>query len=125
MTFRITVFFSVLITIALIHIVSSEFYLYWKYLWLDVPMHILGGIAVALGFSLLPFFRIRLKQCYTTRIWYVSVVFAVGVFWELFEFFAGISIHEPGFVLDTTTDLIFDTVGALLGYGLVRVSDRL
>ena len=125
MTFRITLLFSVLVMIALVHVASLEFYLYWRYLWLDMPMHVLGGIAVALGFSALPFFGIHLKQKFTTCVWYIVVVFVVGILWEVFEIFAGISIHEPGFVVDTVIDLVLDIVGACVGYGLVRVSDRL
>ena len=37
------------IILAVTHIISLELFLYWRYWWLDLPMHILGGSVVALG----------------------------------------------------------------------------
>lgn len=120
MTFRIVLLFSVLVTIALVHTVALEFFLYWKYLWLDIPMHVLGGVACSLFFSVLPFFGIRVHERYN-RVWgYFAFTLCIGVMWELFEVVAGISRGEPGFVLDTITDLSMDTVGAFIGFILVK-----
>lgn len=53
------VLFSSLVTLALVHYLSFEFFLYWKYLWLDIPVHILGTITVAFGIATAPFFALR------------------------------------------------------------------
>lgn len=120
MTFRIVLLFSVLVTIALVHVVALEFFLYWKYLWLDIPMHVLGGVACALFFSILPFFDIRMSERYGTVQWYLAFTLVVGVAWELFEAVAGISLEEPGFMFDTATDLSMDVLGACIGFVLVK-----
>ena len=120
MNLRITLFLSTLFTIAIVHTVSIEFYIYWKYLWLDIPMHAFGGIACALGFSTLPFFGLRPESRYTSLLWITLFTLSVGIVWEIFEFTAGISQNEPGFVLDTILDLFMDVVGGFIGYGLVR-----
>ena len=85
-------------------------------------MHMLGGICVALGYALLPFFRVTLPPRYTSRTAYLIVVLLVGVAWESFEYVAGISIVFAGddFVLDTILDLIMDLFGGLMGYGIVK-----
>ena len=120
MTFRIVLLFSVLITIALVHTVAIEFFLYWKYPWLDVPMHFLGGVACAFFFSILPFFGIRVNERYSTVRWYLAFTLCVGAAWELFEVVAGISLSEPGFMLDTAIDLSMDVLGAFIGFTLVK-----
>ena len=120
MNLRITLLLSTLVTIAVVHTVSIEFYLYWKYLWLDIPMHILGGVACALGFSALPFFGLKHASRYTSMMWTVLFTLCVGVVWEMFEFSAGISQSEPGFFFDTVLDLVMDVTGGLIGFGVVR-----
>ncbi len=123
MKVRIALLFCILMTIAVVHTVSIEFYLYWKYLWLDIPMHTLGGIACALGFSILPFFNIILPSRYTSIYGYVWFALGIGIVWEIFEFSAGISIIEPGFVFDTLKDLSMDSIGAIGGYFFIRGSN--
>lgn len=120
MTTRVALFLSTIVTIAIVHIVSIEFFLYWKYLWLDIPMHILGGVACAFAFSILPFFHLHISSVYSTRRYYILFAFIVGFLWEVFEYSAGISVGEPGFVIDTCTDLVMDVFGAYLGYGVIQ-----
>lgn len=122
MPILLTFFFSALTTLALVHALAQEFFLYWKYLWFDIPMHMLGGVCVALGYALLPFFRVTLPPRYTSRMAYLVVVLMVGIAWESFEYAAGISIVSASddFILDTTFDLIMDLFGGLIGYGIVK-----
>lgn len=85
-----------------------------------MPVHILGGICVALGFSILPYFRIYIPKRFQTLGMYLIVVLMVGILWELFEFFNGISlVADDDFTLDTAIDLILDLVGGAFGYYLV------
>lgn len=48
---------------------------------------------------------------------------AVGVSWEVFEWFAKVPT-EPGYVLDTALDVVMDVVGALLIIGIYTVWKR-
>lgn len=120
MSLRITLFLSTLVTIAIVHSVSIHFFLYWKYLWLDMPVHLLGGVACALGFSTLPFLGLKIFPQYSKLMWYVLFAFCVGLLWEVFEYTAGISRGEPGFVFDTLIDFGMDILGACIGYGIVK-----
>jgi len=97
--------------LALVHNVASAEYLYWTYRWLDVPMHILGGFALA---SLLVAFLFRFRPGYFLL---GMVVVAVG--WEVFEAFIGIP-RPADYLFDTATDVLNDAIGGSLAYILAR-----
>jgi uncharacterized BrkB/YihY/UPF0761 family membrane protein len=118
MSIRLTFFFAALILLAVVHVVALELYLYWKFPWFDIPMHLLGGISVALGYSIL---HTRLSPRLRTFSWYIAAVLLVGIGWEIFEYAAGISLaREESFLLDTALDLCMDTLGGILGYGIAQ-----
>ncbi len=120
MNIKITLLLSSLFVLASAHIVALEFFLYWKYLWFDIPMHILGGLCVALGFSSLPFFHINLPTWCGTIISYTIVVFLVGIAWEVFEVVFDLVIFDETYNTDTFIDLCMDMLGGFIGYGIVK-----
>jgi hypothetical protein len=122
---QLTLFFSAITTLAIVHTLAIRFFLYWKYTWFDIPMHILGGICIALGISILPFFKIQLSPRYTTIILYIIVALVVGILWEIFEFTFGISVYDETFVADTISDLFMDVVGGAIGYSIVQSVKKL
>lgn len=121
---RVTLFLASFATLALIHVVSTKFFLYWKYTWLDIPVHLFGGSIVALGISILPFFRIELPKFFETMFGYVCLVIFVGIIWELFEYISGTSVYDEAFFGDTALDFCMDALGAVIGYGIVRSLKR-
>jgi len=125
MGIRIVFFVSSLFVLALTHIVAIEFFLYWRYLWFDIPMHFLGGICVALGIWSLPFFRISLPSRFETLLFYGSAALGVGVLWEVFEVAIGVSVTQTGYVFDTVLDLVMDVSGGIVGYGIVKAIQKI
>lgn len=115
-----SLFFIGLLTLAIAHSFFIEFSLYWRYLWLDIPVHLLGGIVVALGVAILPFFNITYFEKRASLGVYILIVLSVGVVWEVFESVAVITIHDYDFWLDTSMDLCMDVVGGYIGYGIVK-----
>ncbi|MEX0930927.1 MAG: hypothetical protein WDZ68_01400 [Candidatus Paceibacterota bacterium] len=112
----VRIFLISLTTLAVVHILALRFFLYWRYEWFDIPMHLFGGAIVALGVLAardlhIPFFD-RLVTFKAT----IVVVLFVAVIWELFEFIGGISVIQESFVLDTATDLIAGIIGGSIGY---------
>jgi hypothetical protein len=90
---------------------ALQYYWYWQFWWLDIAMHLAGGMIVGLigaGLGL--------------RRWYVLLpaVVCVGVVWELFEFLIGITLSESNIVFDTATDLVMDTLGGVIAYGMMQ-----
>lgn len=125
MTVRLTLFLSSLVTLSIVHNVALKFYLYWTYLWLDIPIHVLGGVCVALGISVLPLFRVSVPMWIERMAGTLFVVLIVGILWEIFEFTSGISEFDDTFVFDTTLDLFMDMLGGIIGYGLVRSTQNI
>jgi hypothetical protein len=101
------------------HALAEYFSLYWRYPWLDIPMHILGGIFLMMIYS-------SLHSMYGARHkvvpqWWVLVVFTAALLaWELFGIyrFGGL---KPDFWTDSSLDLLCGAGGLILGYYLVRV----
>ncbi|KND46986.1 MAG: putative membrane protein (4 TMH) [Parcubacteria bacterium C7867-004] len=87
-------------------------FLYWRYTWFDIVMHFLGGLTIGLALVALIGSRFR-------PVWFLVLMIAVAVGWEVFEALVGIP-REANFKLDTALDLLMDTLGALLAYGIAR-----
>lgn len=112
------------IVLASTHYLSLEFYLYWRYLWLDIPMHALGGLTAALGYLSLRDFMPKLSPSWfrlgPTLVFTVLVALA----WEAFEVFAGIML-DPNYAADTALDLLMGLLGGLVGYVVAGSLHRL
>lgn len=122
---RYTLFLTSLATLAIIHNLAITFYLYWLYLWIDIPIHMLGGAVVTFGVWLLPVFRVSIPERFMGLVPTLVVVFAVGILWELFEIGIGIPILEKeGYVLDTCIDLVMDLIGGYIGFAIIKYSER-
>jgi hypothetical protein len=122
---QLTFFLTTRTTLAVVHISATKFFLYWKYLWFDIPMHFLGGVCVALGLSALPFFRIHVFERFRTPLIYASVTLLVGILWEIFEVTSGIMVIDETFVPDTVLDLVMDVLGGLVGYAVAGTLKKL
>lgn len=125
MGFLLTLFFSAATTLALAHITATTFFLYWKYLWFDIPMHFLGGLVCALGIAILPFFRIQYIEKRSSFLVYMCIVLGIGICWELFEYSAGLYRLETNLIPDTILDVCMDMLGGAVGYGMVKSSKHL
>lgn len=115
MTITVRIFLISLATLAILHAFLLRFYLYWQYAWLDVPMHLFGGIAAALGVYAardlhVPFFARALHSGSV-----MALVLAIALLWEAFEFLGGISVMNGRFWNDTFLDLALGIFGGALG----------
>ncbi len=86
-------------------------YLYWRYVWFDVPMHFLGGATTAA-------FLVAVLMHFRPRLFVLGVVL-VSLGWEVFELMFGFP-RESNFVFDTSLDLLMDALGAILVYIIAR-----
>jgi hypothetical protein len=110
-----------LIVLAGTHHLAMAFSLYWVYPWFDTPMHLFGGITVALGLHT-PLFarilRVRPHSYFAT----LMIVMGVGVAWEVYEWLIKI-VDSIAYVPDTILDLILDAVGASIGFLIARYAN--
>jgi hypothetical protein len=116
-----------IVVIALINMLATSFYWYWRIRWFDMPMHFLGGLWIA-GSVL--WFRFFSHELLSTPRSFIPVVFIgvfsaflVGLGWEMYE--ASVSFSTLGYVNeipDTISDLCFDILGGLVASVVVWVS---
>lgn len=113
--------FIALLVYLLNELAQVHFY-YWTFWWYDIMMHFLGGFLVS-GIALWAFIRFTPPSSLQIKnALYVSVATAlvVGIGWEFFEYFAGMYVAQVHIVTDTAGDLIMDTIGAVVSWGIIR-----
>ncbi len=98
-----------------IHVLALKHYLYWHYIWLDVPVHFLGGLWLGLLGSWLLAYRMMPARFLMV----MATVSIVSIGWEVFEVAAGVPM-ENSFLLDTSIDISMDLLGGVMGYLVAR-----
>ena len=111
------------IMVLVIHAFIYFLEFYEKYFWIDIPMHFLGGLSVALMFMMIITDLNKRNivedlQLSVLFIFVISFVSLAAVLWEFFEFGMD-SIFLIGFqggLRDTLADLFFGLIGGLAGF---------
>lgn len=111
----------VLVLLATMHFVGIRFELYFHFEKYDIPMHILGGLWIALTvFWLLP---VLTKNCsiknYKIKSFWVGLlaVIVLASVWEIMELWGGItSTSDKVYLEDTMGDYVCAFVGLLIGF---------
>lgn len=109
--------FVAVVTVGVLHHLALAHFWYWTLWWFDVVMHVLGGFVVGLAAVwFLSLFR-AVERYSPGRVFILTVivVVAVGIGWELFEFFAQLFIQGE-FFPDTLHDVAADIAGGLVAY---------
>ena len=120
-----TVFIGASLLLLILQILGVVFYFFWRFPWIDIPMHFLGGLIIALtAFAFL---------CYFKGVWFpvshrfiflflVVMTLSLGIGWEFFQLAMKTSfLNAPGFLFDTIKDVVDDTLGSLAAwYFIVR-----
>lgn len=110
---------ALVLLLFVIQAIATYWHLFFFIWWLDIPMHILGGIWVAL-FALASYYASsRIKEKDRSAIFVLAVAIActltIGLFWEFYEFGVDHAVGDSGVgLLDTLQDLANDLVGAIL-----------
>ncbi len=115
-------FLIALVVLAVTNKIALHFFLFWTVPWIDIPMHMLGGVVVAFGFLMV--FRGYVSGGFARGlITTIVVVFSIGVSWEVFELSGGITdLTDFWYVFDTIQDLAMDILGGFLGYVCARMN---
>ena len=112
------ILFFVLIGVAAIHIFGNMHFLYWRFLWLDIVAHVGGGFWVG-GSAVWVYTRLFSEKTgilasFPLLVLSILSAFAVGMLWEIFEFFIWPAMLVAGdHFIDTIIDLSADVIGAL------------
>lgn len=108
-------------TILITHLIGVHFSLYWTLSWFDLLLHTLGGLFLSLVTAL--FFRRRSGAFPSRSVFLRTLILAtllVGIGWEVFEYALDVAFAGKHYAVDTTTDLLADFAGALLGFLFLR-----
>ncbi len=110
--------FMSLVVVAVLDIVAIKLHLFWSFSWFDMPVHFMGGFCVALASVWMVSYNSHFKVLYR-NIFFISLCGAlcVGVAWEIFELYFGITFLSDGilYIRDTGSDLSMDVLGGLFG----------
>lgn len=110
--------FFLLFIIGVADFFANTLYLYWTVWWFDMVMHFISGVCVAMaGVLIWQYFfdkNISFKNAMVVAL--VSVLI-VGLMWEVFETYFEITSVSDGlsYFTDTTSDLLLDLCGGILG----------
>jgi len=119
--------------IILVEILATIGNWYWMIPWLDIPMHFLGGLWVALIYFYLDkrYFKTESKIFFYISM--ISLSAFIGVLWEFFEYLYSTLFPNSIFSLfklplnlyrDTLGDLFFDILGGLFFCLLYFIVDK-
>lgn len=110
------IFMAAAAALALSHFLLLELYLYWRYDWIDIPMHFLGGAVVALGYAAFwDFFPAKRSQLFHFLPG-MAFVLSVAVLWEIFEIAIGVIFDERNYIFDTWLDLFMGLLGGATAF---------
>jgi len=111
-----------IIMIGITNAFAEYYFLYWRFLWLDMPMHFLGGVWI--GLAILWFYYLsgqfknipeshRRISCACLIAGTTAII--IGIFWEIFELnrVSIISFKKFNGFNDTISDILFAIAGAL------------
>ncbi len=107
--------------IFILHVFAMKFYFYSSIPHLDIPMHFMGGMAMAASAILLINYvekikLITIKNNIVRAIILITFVSAIACYWEIYEFlvdtFWGLSLQMG--VFDTMKDLLIGITGSII-----------
>lgn len=114
-----TILVPVIFLILFIQISALSWHLYFYFWWLDIPVHILGGLWIA-TVGLTAYYHSshpkEKEHSHTITVALaVATTLTIGLFWEIYEFGIEQAVGDTGAGLaDTLQDLANDLVGAVL-----------
>ena len=113
--------FITILIIFVLHYFALKYSWYWNFRWFCIFMHLLGGFwaAITAFWISMRFNHIDTIVRYKERSFIIMVisVFIIGVSWEAFRLFSGItSIHDVGYLNVFLDDLAGNFMGGIFGF---------
>ena len=111
---------ALIFVIGIVNATALRYHLFFTYRWLDIPMHLLGGLWVSL-FVLWYYFiirhhKVRIRGKHGAFTLALSATFTVAVGWELFEYAVNAYVVLYSYdMMDTLKDLLMGMIGATIG----------
>lgn len=117
----IAVVLLVLLWVFYVYVLQND--LFYYYYWLDIPMHIIGGLILSLFISLIVVRKDtshkELQFTIKNFFWIIYWSVLIGILWEYFEHFFKLRELTNNTLVDTLTDIGNDLLGAILGIVII------
>lgn len=111
--------FVLLLIVGLLNLVANALYLYWTTWWVDIFLHFLSGGILGMTMVLILQYFSNDSILKRSNVILSTIIFAVfvGALWEIYELYFHITYFSDGiaYITDTSSDLILDVSGAVLG----------
>jgi ABC-type multidrug transport system fused ATPase/permease subunit len=125
-TLKLVAIYGIILFIA--QVLLLRFDVYGSLWWSDIPMHILGGMWVALIFKYLFLEKnntsVKINGFWANLILCLGFVVLIGVLWEFYEFFVDsiLFAQYQQTLADTMKDLLDDMIGGAIvsAYYLIK-----
>lgn len=106
----------------LFHNIFNYFSLYWMYYWLDIPMHLIGGILIVLS---LFFLQNKLPEIYffKNKFYILVYLFITTIIWEIYQVLAGKEIDE-NYTISTMFDISLGMIGGITAFWWLFLKDK-
>ena len=108
------------VLLALLYAYGMVEKLFFHIWWYDIPLHFLGGLAIAMAVLYVYYFAGLFAPVAAPRRFFLLALIAaivVGIIWEIFEYVSGFTFTTGDkYVLDTLKDMGMDILGALVAY---------
>ncbi len=106
-----------LILFSVSHFIFEPTYLYRELVWLDIPMHVLGGLGV--GFLIIAICRLFKVNIDFPRFFILFLIVAFA--WEGYEYMRGVIVYDALYkYLDFIKDIATGTIGVYGAYKLTK-----
>jgi uncharacterized membrane protein len=108
----------IFLTLILVTFLTSRFLfepinLYHEFVFLDIPMHILGGYLIGGLILAISFY----KKGTISLTSFLLGLFVVMIVWEVYEYLRGVILYDKiSDVYDSLSDLLFGFLGGLTAY---------
>ncbi len=101
--------------VAVFHSLAIENSWYWLYWWMDVLMHVFGGLLIGLlALAFHSYFSLD-RSTKNLFVFVIVLVLVIGVGWEIFEYTTNVFVAEEPFP-DAFHDLFADLAGGLFSF---------
>ena len=99
------------------HFIFEPSYLYYELTWLDIPMHVLGGMGVGALASAIALHRNKKIVLVEMILFFAGIALA----WEVYEYARGVMEYdEIGDYIDTLADTVNGLLGVIAAYVIVK-----
>ncbi len=108
--------FALLIIFYIMAIAHELFFYIW---WYDIMLHFLGGLGLGLSAVYVCYFSGHFRPRLSRNAIFYTVLFSallVGVLWEVFENYSGLTYSFGNYRLDTIKDMFTDVFGSIVAY---------